>query len=109
MIKIPCPFCGLRNHEEFTPNGSALVRRPHFDDNSANITEKWIDFVYYRPNPRGAHLEYWQHSFGCRSWLIVERNTATHDIISVKMASPHGQMQVSRLHETEQKHGKNHE
>jgi len=33
-----------------------------------------------RDNPRGEHSELWQHSFGCRRWITVSRNTYTHDI-----------------------------
>jgi len=33
-----------------------------------------------RDNPSGLHQEYWYHGGGCRSWLVVTRNTRTHDI-----------------------------
>jgi sarcosine oxidase subunit delta len=45
------------------------------------------DYVYLRDNPRGQHRELWQHEAGCRRWLIVTRNTATHEIASVDFAS----------------------
>ena len=89
MIKIDCPFCGVRNHEEFTYGGSAEVKRPHFNDEGANISEKWIDYVYYRPNPRGINHEYWHHSFGCRSWLLIARDTTNHEIHKIRIANPH--------------------
>jgi sarcosine oxidase subunit delta len=31
-------------------------------------------------------LETWQHTLGCRMWIVVERNTRTHDILSVRPA-----------------------
>ena len=43
--------------------------------------QDWDNFVYYRKNPRGNHLELWHHISGCRQWFKVLRNTATHDII----------------------------
>jgi heterotetrameric sarcosine oxidase delta subunit len=30
--------------------------------------------------------EYWYHGGGCRSWLIAERNTVTHEFRSVTAA-----------------------
>jgi sarcosine oxidase subunit delta len=34
--------------------------------------------------------EYWYHGGGCRSWLIAERNTLTHEFKSVRAASGAG-------------------
>ena len=39
--------------------------------------------VYMRDNPKGEHNEFWQHTLACRRWLVVRRNTVTHDILSV--------------------------
>jgi sarcosine oxidase subunit delta len=49
--------------------------------------EAWVQAVYVRGNPRGPHRERWHHSDGCRLWLIVERNTLTHEISSVTPAN----------------------
>jgi sarcosine oxidase subunit delta len=46
----------------------------------------WLAHVYDRPNPRGHHKEHWQHLGGCRAYLVVERDTATHKIFSVIFA-----------------------
>ena len=72
---IPCPHCGLRPKEEFTIKGEALPR-PAPDAGS----DAWLDYIYLRDNPRGAYREYWHHTSGCRRWLTVERDTATHEI-----------------------------
>ena len=42
--------------------------------------QEWDDFVYNRKSLRGKHLELWQHISGCRQWIKVERDTATHEI-----------------------------
>ena len=84
MIRINCPWCGVRNEDEFSYGGDATVKRPA-DDGSA---DDWYDYVYTRNNPAGKHSEYWQHQNGCRAWIIVERNTLTHEITSVAAASP---------------------
>ncbi|PZO89700.1 MAG: hypothetical protein DI631_12830 [Acinetobacter johnsonii] len=35
--------------------------------------------MYYR--------EYWHHAGGCRRWLVVARDTATHAVASVRDAA----------------------
>ena len=75
---IPCPHCGTRPVEEFTFLGDASVRRPDSIDPSA--MEAWYDYVYLRDNPRGRFDEYVHHSGGCRAWLVVSRNTETHEV-----------------------------
>ena len=82
MLRINCPFCGERDHSEFTYGGDATVSYPALDA----PLEAWIDAVYVRANPKGPHRERWQHSDGCRLWLIVERDTMTHEITSVAPA-----------------------
>ena len=43
--------------------------------------EEWANYLFYRDNVRGVHRERWLHSFGCRQWFLVERDTVTHDIL----------------------------
>ncbi len=81
MIRINCPWCGLRDHSEFNYIGDANRVRP--DDPAAASAEDWHDFVYLRDNPRGPHLEFWQHVSGCRSFLKVFRDTLTHEVLAV--------------------------
>jgi len=83
MLRIDCPYCGLRDHAEFTYGGDATRARPNFDDSDF---ERWFAYVFLRDNPRGPHREFWQHVHGCRQWLVVERDTLTHEIASVRPA-----------------------
>ncbi|MEL6476906.1 MAG: sarcosine oxidase subunit delta [Pseudomonadota bacterium] len=84
MLRIRCPFCGLRDHTEFTFIGDASVQMPALD-----ASEKaWFEAVFLRDNPRGPSQELWQHSQGCRSYVIVERDTLTHEITATRMAHP---------------------
>lgn len=80
---ITCPHCGPRNLAEFSYQGDAARARP--DPASADAAA-WNAYVYDRANPAGDHLEFWQHSGGCRQHLVVTRNTLTHDIASVEFA-----------------------
>jgi heterotetrameric sarcosine oxidase delta subunit len=74
-----CPHCGARPREEFTIKGAALARPKPESDQSA-----WFTYVFERENPRGAHDEYWHHTSGCRRWLVVSRDTMTHDTAAVR-------------------------
>jgi sarcosine oxidase subunit delta len=82
-MRIDCPFCGPRDHQEFTYGGDASVARPPLEDGDM---DRWFEYVFLRHNPRGSHLEYWQHRDGCRQWLRVERDTLSHQVRSVRAA-----------------------
>ena len=83
-MRICCPWCGERPRDEFTYLGDASVKRPAAEAGQ----ESWMDYVYLRANPAGPHRELWYHASGCRSWLIVTRDTTSHEITEVKMADP---------------------
>jgi sarcosine oxidase subunit delta len=84
MLRIECPWCGVRNEDEFSYGGDATVQCPS-DDGSQ---DDWYDYVYTRNNPAGEHTEHWQHVNGCRAWITVVRDTMTHKIHSTTPASP---------------------
>ena len=84
MIRIKCPYCGERDHSEFTYGGDASIQYPSLDG-----TEKeWVEAIFFRKNIFGKQLETWHHANGCRMWLEVERSTKTHEIYSVKPCHP---------------------
>jgi heterotetrameric sarcosine oxidase delta subunit len=82
-VRIPCPFCGERDLSEFSYLGDAGYRRPELG--SENIGQ-FHETVYLRDNPAGPHEELWYHAFGCRSWLIVTRDTRNHQIFAARLA-----------------------
>lgn len=82
---IPCPVCGLRDHGEFTYGGDATVLRPDISDADP---AHWAAYVYDRSNPRGAHEEHWHHVHGCRQWMVVTRDTQTHDVSTARLIGP---------------------
>jgi sarcosine oxidase subunit delta len=84
MLRIPCPFCGLRDHAEFDYEGDATVVYPPLDAPE----QAWFEAVFLRANPRGRHKEYWRHAQGCGSYLIVERDMTTHEIFGATLAHP---------------------
>ena len=84
-MMIPHPLLGLRDASEFTYLGDAsLLERPNWQDKNAKT--QFYEYGYLRDNPAGLHRELWFHEHGDRSWLVVTRNTATHEIVSVELA-----------------------
>ncbi|MEO9778475.1 MAG: sarcosine oxidase subunit delta [Sedimentitalea sp.] len=82
---IDHPLLGLRDSQEFTYLGDAsLIDRPDWQADDA--ADQFHDYLYQRDNPAGLHRELWFHEVGDRSWLLVTRNTVTHEITSVEMA-----------------------
>lgn len=84
MLRIDCPFCGTRDHSEFSYGGDGSVTYPALDA----PMQDWHDAVFLRENICGRQVETWHHVHGCRMWLMVERDTMTHEIFSVRPAHP---------------------
>ena len=79
------PLLGPRDSAEFVYLGdAALIDRPN--GMSETAAQEFFAYQYLRDNPAGAHHELWYHEGGDRSWLVVTRNTVTHEIIAVELA-----------------------
>lgn len=78
MLRIPCPYCGVRDQVEFHFGGESKLRRPA--DPAQLSDAEWANYLFYRDNPRGLHQERWVHSYGCRQWFHLVRDTLTHEI-----------------------------
>jgi heterotetrameric sarcosine oxidase delta subunit len=83
-MRIPCPYCGLRDLSEFVSIGEARGRRP--DPNTAEAQRQFVEHVYRRDNLAGPGGELWYHALGCRSWLRIVRDTRTHQIENAVLA-----------------------
>jgi heterotetrameric sarcosine oxidase delta subunit len=79
MLRIPCPYCGVRDEPEFTFGGPSHITRPH----SGATDAEWTDYLFNRDNPKGIHYERWCHTYGCSRWFNIARHTFTHEIIAV--------------------------
>ncbi len=64
--------------------GDAAPRRPASNDPAT--ADQWFDYVYLRDNPKGRFDEYAHHVGGCRSWLVVTRDTQTHEVFAAVAA-----------------------
>ena len=88
---IPHPLLGPRDASEFAYLGDAsLLDRPAVDDpatlGDASTLDAFHEYLYLRDNPIGSHRELWFHEQGDRSWLVVTRDTLTHEITACELA-----------------------
>jgi len=79
MLQIPCPYCGVRDEEEFRFGGESHVTRPGLDVNDL----VWADYLFNRIHPQGIAYERWLHSYGCGRWFNAARDTVTHEILAI--------------------------
>lgn len=83
-MRIQCPLCGSRDRREFYYQGDAVALvRPEPEAGA----EAWEDYVHLRDNPAGLTRELWHHEGGCGAWLVVTRDTVSHEISSVELAA----------------------
>jgi len=80
-VRIPCPLCGMRDLREFSVRGAALP-----EPEGAAWSAAWDDYLHNRDNPAGESREFWYHGQGCGAWLVVTRDTVTHEIADVVLA-----------------------
>ena len=82
-MRIKCPICGERDRREFYYQGHAIaLDRPALDAGD----DAWESYVYLRENPAGETRDLWQHETGCGAWVVVTRNTVTHEILGTALA-----------------------
>ncbi|MEH6773612.1 MAG: sarcosine oxidase subunit delta [Cereibacter changlensis] len=83
-MRITCPLCGTRDRREFYYYGAEdYLHRPASDA----APETWDDYLHLRDNPAGETRDLWYHELGCASWLVVTRNTVTHEISAVELVA----------------------
>ena len=83
-MRLDCPICGSRDRREFYYQGDAVrLERPAPDAGAA----AWDGYLHLRANPAGETRDLWLHESGCGAWLVVTRNTVTHAVESVELAS----------------------
>ena len=83
-MRVICPKCGERDLKEFSYQGDALaLGRPDPDADEA----LWNDYLHNRDNPSGVREDLWFHVAGCSAWIVVTRNTATHEILKTELAT----------------------
>lgn len=79
MLRISCPYCGIRDEGEYVFGGPTHITRPALE---VSDTE-WTDYLFNRDNSGGPHFERWLHAFGCGRWFNVMRDTVTNEILAI--------------------------
>ena len=79
MMLIPCIRCGPRDENEFICGGTSHIARPPLEQTDA----VWGEYLFFRDNPKGRHLERWRHVSGCGLWFNLARDTVTHEVLAV--------------------------
>ncbi|MEO9780155.1 MAG: sarcosine oxidase subunit delta [Sedimentitalea sp.] len=83
-MRITCPVCGERDRREFYYQGAAVaLDRPLPDANEA----AWDDYVHLRENPAGVTRDLWYHEAGCGAWIVVTRDTVSHEVLGTMLAA----------------------
>ncbi len=83
-MRLKCPLCGPRDRREFYYSGAEdYLNRPAAD---APLTD-WDNHLHLRDNPAGVTKDLWYHETGCAAWLLVTRNTVTHEILKTELVS----------------------
>ena len=83
-MRIPCPLCGPRDRREFTYYGAEdFLHRPA----PGAPPEAWDNHLHLRDNPAGLTKDLWYHETGCGSWLLITRNTVTHEMHSAELVA----------------------
>ena len=75
MKILDCPLNGPRNISEFACAGEVCDMPPA----EAGVRE-WADYVFIENNTRGRVREWWIH-LPSSYWFIVERDTASNEIV----------------------------
>ena len=83
-MRIPCPLCGSRDRREFYYYGSEdYLKRPS-DQGSIDDLD---NHLFLRDNPAGVTRDVWYHEAGCGAWMVVTRNTISHEILGSELVA----------------------
>ena len=83
-MRIPCPICGSRDRREFHYYGTEdYLKRP----TDQGTVDELDNHLFLRDNPAGITRDVWYHEMGCTAWLIVTRNTITHEVLGSELVA----------------------
>ena len=75
MTRLDCPFCGPRELREFEFHKTVPVagRAGEFEQTYLRVADPQLS------------IEHWQHTGGCRAWLLVQRNPSSGATLTVEL------------------------
>lgn len=81
MKQFQCPILGLRPAQEFICAGSAITGLLQSDPIAARAG------IYFGDATARVKQEWWVHR-PSNLWFVIERNTATDEILTIELADP---------------------
>ena len=75
-LQIPCEHCGLRPVEEFV-----YGEIPQVPDDLEDPIERDLIRGFFFHNTEGVQKEAWYHTYGCRRWTYLERDTVRDQVV----------------------------
>ena len=75
-MRLPCPICGDRDRREFYYLGAA----DYLDRPAPGQQNAYHSYLHLRATPAGETRELWYHEAGCGAWILVTRDTVTHEV-----------------------------
>ena len=83
-MRLTCPLCGPRDRREFYYYGAEdYLAWPAAEA----APEAWDSYLHLRDNPAGRLRDLWYHEQGCAQWLVVTRDTVSHEIFEVALVA----------------------
>ena len=83
-MRLPCPNCGERDLREFYyQSTAAALARPNLEAEDS----VWDDYLHNRDNPAGKTEDLWYHEAGCNAWIVVSRNTVSHEVLDAHLVA----------------------
>lgn len=83
-MRLLCPNCGERDLREFYyQSTAAALARPDLEAEDS----VWDDYLHNRDNPAGRTEDLWYHEAGCNAWIVVRRNTVSHEVFDTYLVA----------------------
>jgi heterotetrameric sarcosine oxidase delta subunit len=83
-MRLLCPNCGERDLREFYyQSTAAALARPDLEAEDS----VWDDYLHNRDNPAGRTEDLWYHEAGCNAWIVVRRNTVSHEVLDTYLVA----------------------
>ena len=83
-MRIPCPLCGTRDRREFYYYGAEdYLKRP----TDQGTMDDLDNHLFLRDNPAGLTRDLWYHETGCGAWMVVTRNTISHEVLGSELVA----------------------
>ena len=88
MMYLPCPYCGLRNVDEFIYGGDVSNQRPAYPEELSDSA--WCEYIYTVPNVKGVVNEIWWHKRGCNRWITIQRDSRNDEVKPLSIEASNG-------------------